>query len=335
MRLFLVFLFISVGGRSQNIFDYEREIDNKEAYEVKEIEVENTQENFDISGTLLAPKTDYNQIVIIVAGSGFHTRHGYFILAEELLKKGIAVYRFDKRGVGKSGSDYTDSATKLSDDVTNIYKRLNDLYSDKTIGIIGHSRGGMATIESIGNGLRPKFLVLIGTPVIKEAAYVINGFKTNYANSLGINVKDKSKEEVIDLFKGLFKIIAANSDHREMRIKARNLIKARGFKKKFIRFLDDENLIEVVQKDYSETLNSLEIPTLYTLGSRDEVLNVQQESDFLKSIRNPNISINIYNKLNHWLTDRNGKVGTSLYLMDQKPLKEIMDWILSLCNKSK
>ena len=35
-----------------------------------------------------------------------------------------------------------------------------------------------------------------------------------------------------------------------------------------------------------------------------------------------------FDGLNHYLTDRNGKVGSSLYEMDKEPLNMIINWTL-------
>ena len=78
-----------------------------------------------IYGSLLKHEQPQSNLAIIIAGSGPTDRDGnnssikgnYLkILADELYKKGISSYRFDKRGVAKSIGDLTsDNQIKFQD----------------------------------------------------------------------------------------------------------------------------------------------------------------------------------------------------------------------------
>lgn len=104
--LLLITIFFSFSANSQNVFEYEKEINNNEDYDFKEINFLNHDDNITISGTLIEPKLDYDKIIIIVPGSGKDTRNSHYVLAEALLKNNIAVFRFDERGIGKSQGNY-------------------------------------------------------------------------------------------------------------------------------------------------------------------------------------------------------------------------------------
>lgn len=328
-RIFLLLLLIfPLIGNSQNMFIYEKEISNKENYNFKEIEFQNNEENINLSGTLITPKSEFDKIVIVVPGSDPNTRYSHFILAEEFLNQGIAVYRFDKRGLGKSEGKINDSAIKLSNDLSYAYRKIEEKYNDKSIGILGHSLGGMASLEMMQNGLSPKFLILIGTPVAKNGSYLIYGLKTNYENSIGFPTKGKSREEVIELIENLFVIIAENEDSKKMRQEAKAIIKSRGFKSSFIRLLNDEEMIERIHTNHETILKNIAIPTLYLVGTNDEILDYKQESDLVLTFKNENIKVEIYDGLNHYLTEKDAASGTSLYKMDKEPLSEIMRWTM-------
>ncbi|MGO3181893.1 MAG: alpha/beta hydrolase [Aequorivita sp.] len=328
-RIFLLLLLVfPLIGNSQDMFEYEREVSNKSNYDFQEIEFQNSEENIKLSGTLITPKSDFDKIVIIVPGSDPSTRYAHFILTEEFLNQGIAVYRFDNRGLGKSEGKSNDSAIKLSEDLSYAYRTLEEKYKSKSIGVLGHSLGGMASLEMVQNGLNPKFLILIGTPVVKNGAYLINRLKTDYENSIGFTIKGKSKEEVIEFIEDLFTIIAKNKDSEKTQKQAKALIKERGFKNRFIRLLDDEEMIERVQANHEEVLKNIAIPTLYLVGSKDEILNYKQESNLVSYLKNPKIKVEIYDDLNHYLTEKDAPVGTSLYKMDKAPLYEILHWTI-------
>jgi len=154
---------------AQKSNDFEKELQNADRYNFEEINFIDAEDNTKLSGTLIFPKTDYSKIVVIVPGSGKNTRNSHYILAEELLKKGIAVYRFDDRGVGKSGGEVNFSVDQIIKDLyyalDNIQK--NDSLSKKEIGVLGHSLGGIATIDAYQEGLKIDFLILMATPIEK------------------------------------------------------------------------------------------------------------------------------------------------------------------------
>jgi len=76
------------------------------------------------------------------------------------------------------------------------------------------------------------------------------------------------------------------------------------------------------------TLKNTSIKTLYVTGTKDLIINHKDEINLIESFKNPNIEYKIFESLNHYLTDRNGTVGSSLYQMDQEPLSDIKNWIL-------
>ena len=322
--LLIILLFCFSIVNSQNIYDYEKEINNKEYYDFKEINFENTNENIKLSGTLITPKTVFEKIVIIVPGSGRDTRYSHFVLAEEFLKNNIAVYRFDERGVGKSEGNYSELAGDLSMDLSYALKNLQKQFHDKKFGIIGHSLGGIATLNVTNNDL--DFVILIETPIIKNGAFLVNQFERNYENSIPeIMRKGKTKKEITSFLKGYIDVIrksTPNSTKKEVK----EYIREKGFKKKFIVLLDDTFLVEMARSNLEDTVKGLSIKTLYLTGTKDKIINHEQEIDLLKSFKNFNIEIKEFDSLNHYLTDRNGKAGSSLYEMDKEPLNLIINW---------
>ncbi|UGS24495.1 alpha/beta fold hydrolase [Flavobacterium channae] len=327
-QIFSIFLLIvSLFTSAQNIFKYEKEINNPELYDFEEIDFQNLDAQIKLSGTLIKPKLDFDKIVIIVPGSEKDTRHSHYILAEQLLKENIAVYRFDERGVGKSEGKHSELAADLSNDLNFAFKDLQKKYSSKKIGIIGHSLGGIATLKIIEKKCNPDFIVFIETPIAKNGAFVLNQIKMNYENSLPQVMREgKTKEEILSFLEGYFQIIRNNNNSLEKEIK--KYIKEKGFNKRFIALLNDPFLMEMVTINLEETLKNTNIKSLFLTGTLDKIINHEDEITTVKSFQNPNIEIKVFEDLNHYLTDRKGVVGSSLYQMDQEPLKVIINWIL-------
>ncbi len=107
-----------------------------------------------LAGTLTTPQgVGPFPAVVLVQGSGPHdrdetvlTHKPFLVLADALTRRGIAVMRADKRGVGKSTGEY---ATATSEDfahdtqATVAYLRTLKTIDLKRIGLVGHSEGGL------------------------------------------------------------------------------------------------------------------------------------------------------------------------------------------------
>lgn len=318
--LFLISFFVN----SQEIFDYEKKINEPENYNFIEYEVLNTESKIALFGTLIAPKREYDKIVLIIPGSGRDTRHSHYYLAENLLKSNIAVFRFDERGIGKSEGEYSELASDLSKDLYYFLQKLQSIYSDKKIGIIGHSIGGIAALENSKSGLKCDYLILIETPVIKNGQFILNQLEEDYENSLPSKIrKNKSKEQVLVFLNDYFDLIAKN----EAKNKIKKFIKDRGFNSKFIFLMEDDFLVEMLKMNLEKNVKSIQIPLLYLTGTSDKIINHTKEVALINSFNNSNCEVKIYDQLNHWLTKKGAKIGTSLYLMDQEPLNDIISWI--------
>ena len=328
-QTFSIILFLcSFLVNAQDIFKYEKEINDTALYEFEEIDFQNLDEKVKLSGTLIKPKLDFDKIVIIVPGSGKDTRHTHFILAEELLKNNIAVYRFDERGVGKSEGKYSELAKDVSNDLNFAFKDLQKKYSTKKIGIIGHSLGGVATLESIEKKCNPDFIVFIETPVMKNGAFVLNQIEMNYETSLPQFMREgNTKEEVMAFLEGYFEVVRNFNQKPTLEKEVKKYIKEKGFNKRFIALLNDAFLMEMVTVNLEDTIKNTTIKSLYLIGTLDKFINHKEETKTVESFKNPAIKTQIFEGLNHYLTDRNGAVGSSLYQMDKEPLKVIIDWI--------
>lgn len=324
----LIVLISSLIANSQNIFKYEREINAAASYEFEEIDFQNTDDKIKLSGTLIKPKTDFSKIVVIVPGSGKDTRHSHFVITEELLQKNIAVFRFDERGIGKSEGKYSELANDLSNDLTYAFKDLLKRYSTKKIGIIGHSLGGIATLKSLKNNINPEFIVLIETPVMKDAVFVLKQIEMNYEDSLPQFMREgKTKEDTMSFLEGYFQIINSNAPGLWKK-EIKKYIKDKDVNKNFIALLNDEFLMEMVTLNLEEIYKNTAVKSLYVTGTTGKKIDHENETKTVESFKNPTIEIKIFDGLNHYLTDRNGAVGSSLYQMDEEPLKFITDWIL-------
>lgn len=110
-----------------------------------------------LAGTLSVPEAEHKATVVLLAGSGPQMRdqvvgghHTFRVLSDHMTKKGIAVLRYDKRGVGSSTGSY-DGATVLdfAADAACAARFLLKcgLLPDASapFGFVGHSEGGLTS----------------------------------------------------------------------------------------------------------------------------------------------------------------------------------------------
>jgi hypothetical protein len=143
-------------------------------YVIKEVSYKNTSDNVTLAGTLSLPKGDGPfPAVLLLSGSGPQDRDSsifghkpFLLLAHQLTQSGIAVLRFDERGVGESGGQTSEMtmATQMGDAQAGINYLLSNTQINRTkIGLLGHSLGGLfAPKLAIENDI--DFLVLLAAP---------------------------------------------------------------------------------------------------------------------------------------------------------------------------
>jgi hypothetical protein len=123
-------------------------------YDSTDVKFSSSAANVVLAGTFTAPKGKGPfPAVVLVHGSGRINRdeeafgHKLFlVLADHLTRQGIAVLRYDKRGVAQSTGSYKDATSlDFADDAeaaVNFLRRTPEVNVSR-IGIIGHSEGGM------------------------------------------------------------------------------------------------------------------------------------------------------------------------------------------------
>lgn len=118
--------------------------------------------------------------VVLITGSGPQDRdetilgHKPFaVLADRLTKAGIAVLRFDDRGVGRSGGKFEGATTlDFAGDATAMLQELERLAGERGMrlsrtGLLGHSEGGLvAGLAATELGATPSFIVTLAAPFL-------------------------------------------------------------------------------------------------------------------------------------------------------------------------
>ncbi len=126
-------------------------------YTEQDIRFENIEQNITLAGTLTLPAGDGPfPVVITISGSGPQDRDEslgpnialkpFALIADALAREGIAVLRYDDRGVGGSTGYYNRASTlDLATDARAAvdYVLTRDEIDPSAIGLLGHSEGGL------------------------------------------------------------------------------------------------------------------------------------------------------------------------------------------------
>ena len=243
-------------------------------------------DSYKIYGSLLKHEQPQSNLAIIIAGSGPTDRDGnnssikgnYLkILADELYKKGISSYRFDKRGVAKSIGDLTsDNQIKFQDftnDVGEIIKYFIQSNDYNSITVIGHSEGSLIGMIAGQKSELDKFISIAGAG-------------EDYLTVIQRQLSDRAP------------YIKSMSDPIIVQLRAKKLVDSvppmlnNLFGPGIQRFL-----IDAASYDPREEISKLNIPILITQGTNDIQIKVKDAQMLYDAA--PSSTLEIIEGMNH------------------------------------
>ena len=242
-------------------------------YNEKEVSFENKNANIKLVGTLTSPRSGKSPAVILITGSGPQDRdetimdHKPFaVIADHLSRKGIAVLRYDERGVGDSSGDF--STATSADLATDVEAAIDFLKSQPEIDaakilLAGHSEGGLLApmIASRRDDLAG--IVLLAPPGVNGAKLVMNQSRMIAKVAAAADDEALDKQEQIlkiafDLIKlptpdsgdfyEAFKVKAAEilgQDHKDFQLQPEIEISVRQLDTPWFRYLANLSLIHI------------------------------------------------------------------------------------------
>jgi pimeloyl-ACP methyl ester carboxylesterase len=144
-------------------------------YRSEDVTYRNGDADVVLAGTLTLPEgTGPFPAVVLISGSGPQNRNEelmnhrpFLVLADHLTRQGIAVLRFDDRGVGESTGDF--AAATSEDFATDALAGVHFLKTraeidEGAIGLVGHSEGGLIAPMVASGSSEVSFIVLLAGP---------------------------------------------------------------------------------------------------------------------------------------------------------------------------
>jgi hypothetical protein len=198
-------------------------------YKAEDVTVENKKAGVRLAGTLLVPagKGPFPAIVF-VPGSGPQNRDEeilghkpFLVLADYLARRGIASLRYDDRGVGGSTGDFAKATTSdFADDAEAAFGYLEHRQEAKkgSVGIVGHSEGGVIAPIVASRNRGVSFIVLLAGPGIKgEDLVLLQGRILARAQGMG----DSNIAAAMKVNKELYDIVQEEGDEAVIAAKAK------------------------------------------------------------------------------------------------------------------
>jgi uncharacterized protein len=254
-------------------------------YVQREVHFDNLTAHNQLAGTLSLPSGEGRfPAVVLVSGTGHNTRdedvwgHKVFlVLADALNRKGFAVLRYDKRGVGGSSGDY-DAATTAdfaSDaEAAVAWLKTQPRIDARRIGVLGHSEGGIIAPAVAAADKSVAFVVMIAGPCIRgDRLFILQSAMT--AKAYGAPDNYIARRKVFD--QQLYNAILSAPSESAALDRAKALV-AQGVADKLVDANEAESLLKddtrpweryFLAYDPAPTLARLTVPVLVLNGSLD------------------------------------------------------------------
>lgn len=286
-------------------------------YASETVTFRNEEAGIKLEGTLTRPQTDAPVPgVVLVAGSGPSDRDAtimghkpFLVLADALTRRGVAVLRFDERGVGQSGGSQ-DGATSadLAGDVAAAVEALarRKEVASSQIGIIGHSEGGLIAPMVATQTDDVAFLVLLATPGVPGDAILADQLERRIQRQ-GANRRTRALQRGTQ--ERIFEVLKQDADSVEIaRRLEKIMLQAQGIRgeetiDREIQRLMNPWLRFFIRHDPRPTLREVEVPVLALAGAKDQQVapdtNQAAIAEALNAADKSSVTVRTLDGLNH------------------------------------
>ena len=284
-------------------------------YRAEEVTFTNKKEGNTLAGTLTIPEGEGPfPALVLVSGSGQQNRdeelmnhRPFWVIADYLSRRGVAVLRYDDRGMGGSTGEVL-NATSLDfsydADAAFDYLLNRKEINASQVGILGHSEGGIINFMVAERRPEVAFLVSLAGPAV-------NGIEVLKEQQAAILRAQGMSEEMVQ-FSGnanaqMFDIIEASNSREEADTLLRQLLKGWGYNEELteqtVGQMASPWMYYFLKYDPTEAIVKTNCPALLLNGSKDlQVLASQNLPAYEKIIAEhgkTNLTLREMPDLNH------------------------------------
>ncbi len=320
------------------------------SYKIEEVKFENKQEGFSLAGTLTYPQEGSNfPAVVLITGSGAQNRDEeimghkpFFVLADYLTRNGIAVLRYDDRGVGESKGDFSSATTEnfALDALSGFnYLKTRKEINPRKIGLIGHSEGGVITFMLAAENKDIAFIVSMAGTAMRGDSLL---YEQRKMISSAAGVSQTTFEQNEELVKKLNDIISTHSID-EIKQNASKYVdelfpaglspeQKKGYEQQIIRQASPW-MQYFMKYNPAEDIPKIKCPIFAINGMKDVQVNADTNLDRVKAL-SPKATVKKYPDLNHLFqhskTGLMNEYGEIEETMSPEVLNDIAVWINSV-----
>jgi len=326
-------------------------------YSEHNVNFENSSAKVNLAGTLTLPQGKGPfPAVVLVSGTGPNTRdeeaegHKVFtVLADALARRGIAVLRYDKRGVGESTGSYVGTTTiEFASDARAAiaFLKAQPGINSNYVGILGHSEGGIIA-PMVGVDVPDiAFVVILGGPSIRgDKLFLAQSEKVS--SLYGVPKDYIMRRKAFD--RKLYEAVMSAGSDEEATTKAREII-TQGVLDKVVDANEAPTLTRdtttawerfFLAYDPAPTLRQLSMPVLAVYGSLDSQVPAEANLPVAREALKNNKSATVIELpgLNHLLQQATTGSPQEYADIDETmsllALNTVVDWIVESENANK
>ena len=307
-------------------------------YRSEEVTFNNSKDGLTLAGTLTTPEGEGPcNAVVLITGSGAQNRdeeimghRPFAVIADYLTRHGIAVLRYDDRGVGGSQAG-PEGATSLdlSHDAEAAVQYLRSLKKFNQIGVAGHSEGGLIA-WLLGSGDAVDFIVSLAGPAVSGAA-VLDAQRRALYGAMGLS--QDAIEQNAALFDMLNEIIFKSGTPEEARPEAAQALAMlpAAQRQQILDQLLDPWMFWFSKYDPAGAILATRCPILALGGSKDLQVVAEQNLGRLRELKEQNDGLDIeiveLPELNHLFQHCDTGLNTEYGLIEETFAEEALEKI--------